>query len=127
MNKIKSSHKQNHSLNLFFHGCPFSCSRLAYSFFNCSSYFLSLAFSARSTSVYFLNFTVSISTGAPRFFFKKSIELFGLSCYSYNPTKARVRLSITPDFYKYFLNYYFLLYVVYKIKDVTYLVAHFNQ
>lgn len=36
-------------------------------------------------------FTVSTGDGAPRFFFKYSIELFGLSCSSYKPTRARVR------------------------------------
>jgi hypothetical protein len=36
----------------------------------------------------------------------------GLSCSSYSPTNALVKLSITPDFSKYFLNYYFFDYVV---------------
>ena len=84
-----------------------SCFRFSNSFLCCSNYFFNLLFSSFTKSNSFFNLTVSISTGAPKFFFKKSIELFGLSCYSYKPTNALVRLSITPLFSKYFLNYYF--------------------
>lgn len=72
-------------------------------------------------------FSLAISTGegVPRFLFKKSIALFGLSCSSYRPTRARVRWSITPVFSRYFLNYYFFDSVVW-VGGSWYLVAHIS-
>lgn len=85
------------------------------SFRYCYSSFLSRTFSSFTVSSYFFSFTVSISTGAPKFFFRKSIEFSGFYCSSYSPTRALVRLSMTPVFSRYLRNYYFLDSVVYEI------------
>lgn len=69
-----------------------------------------------SSSAFIL--TVSTGEGVPRFLFKYSIELLGLSCSSYNPTRALVKWSITPLFSKYLRNYSFFDSVVWFMEHV---------
>ena len=56
-----------------------------------SSSFLSLMFSSFIDYIYCFILAESTGEGAPKFFFKYSIELFGLSCSSYKPTRALVK------------------------------------